>query len=190
MKQFCDHPDCGRPGVHRAPKSPFLLTEYYWFCLEHVRDYNKSWNYCVGMSQRDIEQRVREDVTWNRPTWPLGMWRTQENRLRERIHRDFASAAPFSKARSDQSSTSSEPNDPAKRQTEQIIEAFLALDLHPPVEFSQIKARYRILVKTHHPDANGGDRQAEERLKQINSAYTTLKTIYAQCQGDDGFSYH
>ena len=48
----------------------------------------------------------------------------------------------------------------------------------PPVDFSQIKARYRELAKIHHPDINGGDKVAEETLKRINQAYTTLKASY------------
>src|SRR6185437_1908858 len=40
------------------------------------------------------------------------------------------------------------------------------------------KARYKELVKQHHPDSHGGDKVAEERLKIINQAYTTLKASY------------
>ena len=47
-----------------------------------------------------------------------------------------------------------------------------------PVDFVAIKARYKALVKRHHPDANGGDREAEERLKVINEAFTTLKGFF------------
>ena len=48
-------------------------------------------------------------------------------------------------------------------------------DLDPPVTRETIKARYKNLVKRHHPDANGGDKDAEERLKTINQAYAALK---------------
>jgi curved DNA-binding protein CbpA len=51
-------------------------------------------------------------------------------------------------------------------------------DLAPPVTFAGLKSRYKELVKAHHPDAHGGDRAAEERLKVINQAYTTLKASY------------
>jgi len=44
-----------------------------------------------------------------------------------------------------------------------------------PVTLHEVKARYKELVKRHHPDTNGGDKEAEERLKLINQAYTTLK---------------
>jgi len=39
----------------------------------------------------------------------------------------------------------------------------------------EIKARYKELVKRFHPDANGGDRGAEERLKQVIKAYGVLR---------------
>ena len=61
---------------------------------------------------------------------------------------------------------------------EALRRAFAVLDLEPPVEFKAVKARYKELVKRHHPDANGGDRAAEERLKTINEAYTVLKGFY------------
>jgi DnaJ-class molecular chaperone len=37
-----------------------------------------------------------------------------------------------------------------------------------------VKARYKELVKRHHPDANGGDKSAEERFKTVSEAYRTL----------------
>jgi curved DNA-binding protein CbpA len=38
-----------------------------------------------------------------------------------------------------------------------------------------VKTRYKELAKRHHPDANGGDRAAEERLKSINLAYAAVR---------------
>ena len=53
--------------------------------------------------------------------------------------------------------------------------ALAMLDLAPPVKADEVKLRYKELVKRLHPDANGGDKEAEERLKLINDAYSTLK---------------
>jgi DnaJ-domain-containing protein 1 len=39
----------------------------------------------------------------------------------------------------------------------------------------EIKKAYKALVKIHHPDANGGDRSSEDRLRTIIAAYTHLK---------------
>jgi DnaJ-class molecular chaperone len=36
--------------------------------------------------------------------------------------------------------------------------------------------RFKFLVKQHHPDANGGDRSTEDRLRDIIKAYNYLKT--------------
>ena len=70
----CDHPDCLAEGRFRAPKSRHRLNEYYWFCLDHVRDYNRSWDYYAGMAPGEIEDHIREDTVWQRPSWPMGKW--------------------------------------------------------------------------------------------------------------------
>ena len=68
----CDMPGCGAPGEYRAPKSRSHLTEYWWFCLEHVRAYNAAWDFYKGMSPGEIEAQLRADTAWQRPSWPLG----------------------------------------------------------------------------------------------------------------------
>ncbi len=35
--RVCDQAGCEHAGEFRAPKSPYLLQEYYWFCLNHIR---------------------------------------------------------------------------------------------------------------------------------------------------------
>jgi len=39
----------------------------------------------------------------------------------------------------------------------------------------EIRKAYRKLAKKYHPDKTGGDTEAEDRLKEINAAYDTLK---------------
>src|SRR5437868_5385867 len=51
----CDISGCDCVGEYRAPKSPRQLTDYFWFCLDHVRAYNASWDYYAGMSTDEIE---------------------------------------------------------------------------------------------------------------------------------------
>ncbi len=66
--RLCDHPECGAAGDFRAPRSPRDLGHHYWFCLEHVRAYNASWNYFEGMSQEEIERYQAGTVlldTWH-----------------------------------------------------------------------------------------------------------------------------
>ena len=164
----CDHPGCQESGEFRAPKSRNQLREYYWFCLDHVREYNKSWNYYAGLSDLEIERMVRFDTVWNRQTWPMGGWRAHEERLRAALDRDFG------------------PGDghryqapPRPAATTEEGRALAELDLTAPVEFAEIKARYKALVKEHHPDANGGSKESEEKLKSINRAFGILKASFA-----------
>ncbi len=171
---MCEHPGCAHAGEHRAPKGRDRLNEYYWFCLEHVRAYNAAWDYYAGMTADQIEAELRRDTTWQRPSWPLGYWQTQEKFLRDRAVHGFG--FEFAQNAGNTGSQENGHRHRAVRTPEE--EALALLDLAPPIDFPQIKARYRELVKIHHPDANGGDRDAEERLKQINQAYNTLKACY------------
>ncbi len=165
----CDFPGCGREGLHRAPRSRDHLTEYYWFCLEHVRLYNSGWDYCAGLSTEEIEALIRRDTTWQRPSWPLGSWHTREQAIRDRVYAGFmAGDAEADSAAGVHANGRSHP----PTEEEKAIRTF-GLSVHS--SFEEIKSRYRELVKIHHPDTNGGDKAAEERLKTINQAYTTLK---------------
>ncbi|KAB2832771.1 MAG: hypothetical protein F9K49_07640, partial [Caedimonadaceae bacterium] len=73
--RLCDHEECQHPGEFRAPKNPRDLKDFYWFCLDHIRDYNKHWDFYKGMSPEEIEKSRISDITWNRPSWPVGGWR-------------------------------------------------------------------------------------------------------------------
>lgn len=170
----CDHPGCAAGGEYRAPKSRSSLNEYWWFCLDHVREYNRAWDYYAGMSADQVEAELRRDTTWQRPSWPMGFWAAQEKFLRDRVNKGFS--FEFGRdAGKDQAEEKAQRRQAARTAEE---EALVVLDLTPPVDFPRIKARYRELVKIHHPDANGGDREAEEKLKCINQAYNTLKACY------------
>jgi hypothetical protein len=170
-ERHCEHPGCRGAGLYRAPKSRQNLNDYLWFCLDHVRDYNRAWNYYAGMDESEVEAHIRNDTVWQRPTWPLGSWQSFRDRQGEpRVRfRD-----PFGFFRDD--STTAEGGAEA-RQTLPPVErqALTVLELSPPVTLAEIKIRYKGLVKQLHPDANGGDKEAEERLKVINQAYSTLK---------------
>jgi preprotein translocase subunit Sec63 len=57
-----------------------------------------------------------------------------------------------------------------------LREPLMTLGLTWPTTLDAVKTRYKELAKRHHPDANGGSRDAEERLKTINLAYATLRS--------------
>jgi hypothetical protein len=164
--RLCDCPGCGEPGDYRAPKTR-ALTDYYFFCLGHVREYNAAWDYFAGMTGSEIEAHIRKATVWDRPSWPMGEWRVHEKKLREEVMREF-----FSDTVGDKPFPPHPPMPAAER------DALGVLELTPPVTFAAIKAQYKILVKRHHPDLHGGSAEAEEKFKSVNQAFTVLRGIY------------
>ena len=70
--------------------------------------------------------------------------------------------------------------DERKEREERLVhnaarKAFDALGLDVSAKPEEIKARFKDLAKRHHPDANGGDRSQEERLREIIHAYKYLR---------------
>jgi hypothetical protein len=169
----CEMPGCAETGEYPAPQARDRLRDYYWFCLAHIRQYNAAWDYYRDMSMAEIEAHVRHDTTWRRPSWRLGRKRTVNVELNDEFGL-FEKDDGVDRAQAER--RRSETN--GRRHTLSEIHALAVLDLKPPVTFAGIRARYRALVKRHHPDANGGDRESEERLKLINQAYTTLRSVY------------
>jgi curved DNA-binding protein CbpA len=167
---------CEAYGIHRAPVSPSRLRSYHWFCLDHVREYNKAWNYCVGKSDNEIEALIREDTVGWRPTWPLGKLGGRYAQLRfDRLRDEFGLFDDEKKAQRAKRFKNRRGNGKPGKMQSAVDAALDILDLSPPINAVTVKAQYITLVKQHHPDANGGDKAAEERLKLINRAYETLK---------------
>jgi len=76
----CDMPGCFETGGHRAPKDR-SLSDYYNFCFEHARDYNKAWNFFQGMSTDDVEEHIYNSMYGDRPTWKYGVNGNAEDAL-------------------------------------------------------------------------------------------------------------
>lgn len=165
----CDMPDCDKQGEYRAPRSREHLRDWHWFCLEHVRAYNAGWDYYKGMSPGEIEAHLRADTAWQRPTWPLG----RAGAVGEAVEAELAAFSGIGRPRRP------EP----ERAPPELREALDVLGLAWPVTREAVRARYKELAKRHHPDANGGDRSAEERLKTINLAYATLRARLPAAEG-------
>ena len=166
----CGKRGCEGEGTFRVPRSRDRLDEHLWFCLQHAREHNKTWDYFRGMNESDIEAFRVDAVTGHRPTWPLGK-RTAHlhgaahpKPLRDthRVFGDGFQASP--------------PNGTGARPlTGPQARALDVLNLEAGANLHQIKARYKELVKRFHPDANGGDRGSEERLKRVIQAYGVLR---------------
>ena len=169
----CDIAGCPAAGEYRAPKSRRSLRDYWWFCLDHVRAYNLSWDYYKGMSPGQIEAELRADLSWQRPTWPLGQGspggganaRENERRAEEVLRDPLGALSARLRA-----AAGHEDVAPA------ALRGPLALfDLAWPTTLKDVKQRYKHLAKRHHPDANGGDPAAAEQFKRISHAYATLR---------------
>ncbi len=166
FQRICEAPGCRLNGEFRAPRARDRLNEYRWFCLEHVREYNKKWDYFAGLDAAGIEAHIRADTIWRRPVWPLGGRRGSGPHVHDPLGlSDDAGLAERPPPPMD----GSEQLTPAERSAMEVLE------LSWPTTHAGVKSRYKELVKLHHPDANGGAREAEEKLKEINAAYSTLR---------------
>lgn len=156
----CNVKGCTQTGAYKAPKSRAELEEYEWFCLDHIRERNKQWDYFSGMKSEEIEAFIHDAVTGHRPTW------SRESRLREHYFTLQDKLYEFI--------SGSKPITPKPRISAKTNNAIATMELDYPYTLKQLKIRYRTLVKKHHPDANKGNKESEEKFKKITSAYKYL----------------
>jgi len=180
----CEWPGCEAPATHRAPKGRLRASEYWRFCLDHVREYNNSYNFFAGMSEDAIAKYQKDAVTGHRPTWKMGSIggvsgrRTRARRSSGKFGASWAADDPlglFGEAAARWSGRARGTPEPRTVLNAQR-RALTALGLEADAKRADIKARFKLLVKRHHPDANGGDRSSEERLREIIQAYNYLKS--------------
>ena len=178
----CDWEGCEEEGIYRAPKGHRTEGEYHHFCLEHVRHYNTAFNFFAGMNADEVEEHLsRTAQTDGRPSWGFGAKpgagpgpRMPRGKNADPTGRRFNDPlnifARYAWAQSKQ---------PQKERVKPIHEpdrrALETLGIHGKPDTAEIKQAYKRLVKIHHPDANGGDKASEERLRSIIAAYTHLK---------------
>ncbi|MGA7805947.1 J domain-containing protein [Bradyrhizobium sp.] len=177
---MCEWPSCKERGPHRAPKGRENAREYWHFCLNHVREYNQSYNFFSGMNAEAVARYQKDALTGHRPTWKMGANTSAKGK-----------GAPDLDEASDPFSMFSElngrgrwrpgPEAAAKAETRKVFnaerKALQVMGLGPDATLEEVKVKYKSLVKQHHPDANGGDRSTEDRLIEIIKAYNYLKTV-------------
>jgi len=174
----CDSDKCNEKGEYRAPKSRIMLNEYFYFCLKHIKVYNKSWDFYKGMSVDQIESSMRNDTVWDRPSWPLkGNYMNVFDEF-NRYTDDFI------KNEDDKVNDNYFKN---KLLDETLnledTKALNDLDLEMPISLEKIKKNYKKLVKIFHPDVNGNNKNAEEKFKQINESYKLLLKKFIKKNG-------
>ena len=168
----CNHPGCKAEGVFRAPMGRDREGQYFSFCMDHVREYNATYDYFRGMNDEALAKFQKDDIVGHRPTWPLGAKRGARGGPEHSDETIFGEARVYRRRGSGRSGKyKHEP-----RYNGLALKALATLELDARADEGAIKMRYKELVKRHHPDANGGDRSSEEKLREIIQAYNYLRS--------------
>jgi len=180
----CEWPDCQNKGPHRAPKGRENAREYWHFCLDHVREYNQSYNFFSGMNAEAVARYQKDALTGHRPTWKMGANGSGKGGKGTAEADLDAASDPFSmfselngRGRWRPGPGGAEPKPETRKIFNAERKALQVMGLSAEATLEDVKAKYKALVKQHHPDANGGDRSTEDRLIEIIKAYNYLKTV-------------
>ena len=169
MKNICDWNNCLEIAEYKAPIEKDNSKKYRLLCLNHVKQFNKNWNYFSGMNDDQIFSFLKSDMVWHKPTQSFSssdnffkvLW---NNALKDELDR--------SKLKSQfdhMNQFSFDSND---------IKAFSILGVSIGLKWEKIQNKFKTLVKKFHPDINLGNKKYEEKLKLITLAYTQLKNAY------------
>jgi hypothetical protein len=174
-QNLCQHPGCNEAGQFRAPMGRLREGQYFCFCLDHVREYNASYNYFNGMSVEAMADYQREALVGHRPTWSMGV-----KRGGKKFREESDDPPRPGKAQEVSPAGARRYSYDTPRKPRYGLAALRALDqlgLDDTVDMVVIKARYKDLVKRLHPDANAGDRSNEDKLREIIRAYNYLRSV-------------
>ncbi len=176
----CERPGCEEPGLYPAPKGRGFEGQYHRFCLDHVREYNKSYNYFSGLPDEEVVKHQKDDTIGHRPTWFIGVNAWSRGRAtgargrRNGFAYRFATDDPFGLFPDREGKA--EPGSPHARPLHRAERKCLRqLNLEDTATKADIKARFKELVKRLHPDHNNGDRSSEDKLREVIQAYNYLK---------------
>lgn len=166
----CEHPGCQESGKYRAPKNPDTLDDYFWFCKDHVREYNLKWNFFDGASEQEYQEQVDKDRVWERETKPFGK-KSDEQRAWARLGVDDPHQVLGENATRNpgKSVTGTRKLPPTERRAVDILEA------KDHWNKAEIRKAYKALIKVLHPDINGGDRSQEDQLAEVVWAWDQIK---------------
>ena len=169
MENICDHKNCKKIGKYKAPIEKDNSKKFKWLCLDHVKEFNHGWDYFKGMSDQEVFEFLKSDITWHKPTQSFSspnnffniLWK---NTLNEE-------GVVFRNGHEKKIKTEINFSDKDK-------EAFNIIELSVGTKWDKIQNQFKKLVKKYHPDMNAGNKKFEEKLKIITLAYTQLKLSY------------
>ena len=169
MKNICDWNNCNEIGSYKAPIEKDNSKKFRMLCLEHVKEFNKNWNYFSGMNDQQVMDFLKSDMIWHKPTQSFSssdnffkiLWNNALKDDEQKINnfKDFDYMKKF-------------------RFNSQDFQAFTILNIPAGIEWKKIQEKFKALVKKFHPDINSGNKKYEEKLKLITLAYTQLKKTY------------
>ena len=168
MKNICEWENCKENGEFKAPLEKDNSRKFRWLCEEHIKLFNKNWNYFEGMSQSEIENFLKSDLTWHRPTQQFG---SSDNFFNILWNNALNDKFGFFKEKNINNSLKN------KKLSEKDKDAFKIMELEFNADWTIIQKKFKTLVKKFHPDRNSGNKQFEDRLKKITLAYSHLKMI-------------
>lgn len=177
----CEWQGCAELGLYPAPKGRGQEREYHRYCLEHVRQYNKSYNYFAGMPDEDVAKHQKDDTIGHRPTWFVGVNSWARNRAARRGERRngfayrFTTHDPFGLFGARSAAAPNQTGEPARPLRRAERKCLRQLNLEDTATKADIKARFKELVKRLHPDQNQGDRTSEDKLREVIQAYNYLR---------------
>ncbi|MBL9064307.1 DnaJ domain-containing protein [Tabrizicola sp.] len=166
----CDYPGCKEKAAFRAPKSPDLLDEFFWFCKDHIREYNLKWNFFQGTSDEEFQKFLDKDRVWERETKPFS--RQGDGNAWARLGVNDPMSLLGEKATQNPGRVQSTATRKLPATERKAIEI---LDARDTMSKTEIRKVYKGLIKVLHPDMNGGDRSHEEQLQEVVWAWDQLK---------------
>lgn len=176
-KRKCEWQDCTQPAEHKAPKGRDRLEEYRWFCLDHVRQFNRNWNFFEGLDDDEVQEFQRSSALGGRPTWKMG---TQGVSGKANARRARAGMEDYNDALGilgGERSAKTNAKAPVERTlTRRQTRAFEVFALASNSTKEDVRRQYKLLVKRFHPDAHGGDKGMEDRLREVIDAYQVLRS--------------
>ena len=182
IEHVCDWEGCELAGEYRAPKGARSEGQYHHFCLEHVRHYNTAFNFFSDMDKEQLDSALqtppKAEARSSFATGNPGVNASAARAARETLRPGDKYGDPFGVFAKYRHRQSQKPvTERVKPLPEQDRRALETLGIIGQPKSEDIKRAYKTLVKIHHPDANGGDKSSEDRLRTIISAYSHLKKV-------------
>ena len=169
MKNICDWNNCLEEGSYKAPIEKDNSKKYRMLCLNHVKEFNKNWNYFSGINDQQIIEFLRSDLTWYKPTQSFSSSDNFFKVLWSNALKDEMDKFKFNNDFNNMNKFKFNNND---------IKAFSILGVSAGLKWEKVQEKFKKLVKKFHPDMNSGNKKFEDKLKVITLAYTQLKNTY------------